>query len=169
MNGNWSRAYRTFLSNIELILTAVGLLLIFLIGIIASQMRISFWIATAISATMVGIIHGILFWLLRRRQRRVRQEAIEQIREMLEDLIKNRLQTIKMSLHIVQLQQPDLEKQTQKKFDKAYEMIQEIKVVIDCISDESLVHWRHRYQQTIGRIEEEHALAPSLGTPPSQH
>lgn len=169
MSGNWARVYRTFLGNIELILTAVGLLLIFLIGIIASPIGIPFWIATAISATMVGIIHGILFWLLRRRQRRVRQEAIGQIREMLEDLAKNRLQTIKMSLHMIQLQQPDLEEQVQKKFDKVYEMIQDVTVIVDHISHESLVHWRHRYQQTIGRIEGEHAPAPSLGTPRSRH
>lgn len=156
------RAFLTnFLNNIELILTGVGLLLILLVGMIADQNGIPFWLATAICAIGVGIIHGILFWLLRQRQRQVRQRAIAEIREMLEDLAKNRLATIKMSLHMVQLQQPEQEGQIQRKFDRVYEILQELTGIIDHISDESLVHWRHCYQQTIARVERERASALS--------
>jgi hypothetical protein len=106
-SATWKSARRWFLDNIELILTAVGIGVILLSGWVASRSALSVAMATAVSATVVGVIHGILFWLLRRRQRRVRQEAIGQIREMLEDLGKNRLQTIKMSLYMVQARQPD--------------------------------------------------------------
>jgi uncharacterized membrane protein (Fun14 family) len=82
-SGIWRPAGRWFLNNIELILTAVGIGVILLSGFVASRSAFSLETATAVSATLVGVIHGILFWLLRRRQRQVRREAIGQIREML--------------------------------------------------------------------------------------
>ena len=90
-SGSWRPAGRWFLNNIELILTAVGIGVILLSGFVASRSAFkdsvpltrTVEMATAVSATLVGVVHGILFWLLRRRQRWVRQEAIRQIREML--------------------------------------------------------------------------------------
>ncbi|MFT0787484.1 hypothetical protein [Synechococcus sp. H55.10] len=151
----WKPARRWFLNNIELILTAVGIGVILLSGWVASRSALSAATATAISATVVGVIHGILFWLLRRRQRRVRQEAIGQIREMLEDLGKNRLQTIKMSLYLVQVRQPDQEERTRQSFDRVYQILGEMSSLIDHISEESLASWRQRYRQTLDRVESE--------------
>ncbi len=151
----WKPAKRWFLDNIELILTAVGIGVILLSGWLASRSALSVAKATAVSATVVGVIHGILFWLLRRRQRRVRQESIGQIREMLEDLGKNRLQTIKMSLYMVQARQPDLEERTRQSFDRVYQILSEMSSLIDHISEESLASWRQRYRQTLDRVESE--------------
>jgi uncharacterized membrane protein (Fun14 family) len=137
-SGIWRPAGRWFLNNIELILTAVGIGVILLSGFVASRSAFSLETATAVSATLVGVIHGILFWLLRRRQRWVRQEAIRQIREMLEDLGKNRLQTIKMSLYMVQARQPEQEERTRKSFDRVYQILAEMSTLIDHISEESL-------------------------------
>jgi len=154
-SATWKSARRWFLDNIELILTAVGIGVILLSGWVASRSALSVAMATAVSATVVGVIHGILFWLLRRRQRRVRQEAIGQIREMLEDLGKNRLQTIKMSLYMVQACQPDQEERTRQSFDRAHQILGEISNLIDHISEESLASWRQRYRQTLDRVESE--------------
>jgi uncharacterized membrane protein (Fun14 family) len=154
-SGIWRPAGRWFLNNIELILTAVGIGVILLSGFVASRSAFSLETATAVSATLVGVIHGILFWLLRRRQRWVRQEAIRQIREMLEDLGKNRLQTIKMSLYMVQARQPEQEERTRKSFDRVYQILAEMSTLIDHISEESLADWRHRYRQTLQRVESE--------------
>lgn len=154
-SGIWRPAGRWFLNNIELILTAVGIGVILLSGFVASRSAFSLETATAVSATLVGVIHGILFWLLRRRQRWVRQEAIRQIREMLEDLGKNRLQTIKMSLYMVQIHQPEQEERTRKSFDRVYQILAEMSTLIDHISEESLAGWRHRYRQTLQRVESE--------------
>ncbi len=137
-SGIWRPAGRWFLNNIELILTAVGIGVILLSGFVASRSAFSLETATAVSATLVGVIHGILFWLLRRRQRQVRREAIGQIREMLEDLGKNRLQTIKMSLYMVQIHQPEQEERTRKSFDRVYQILAEMSTLIDHISEESL-------------------------------
>lgn len=154
-SGIWRPAGRWFLNNIELILTAVGIGVILLSGFVASRSAFSLETATAVSATLVGVIHGILFWLLRRRQRWVRQEAIRQIREMLEDLGKNRLQTIKMSLYMVQARQPEQEERTRKSFDRVYQILAEMSTLIDHISEESLADWRRRYRQTLQRVESE--------------
>ncbi|MFS8829981.1 hypothetical protein [Synechococcus sp. R8-2] len=154
-SGIWRPAGRWFLNNIELILTAVGIGVILLSGFVASRSAFSLETATAVSATLVGVIHGILFWLLRRRQRQVRREAIGQIREMLEDLGKNRLQTIKMSLYMVQARQPEQEERTRQSFDRVYQILAEMSTLIDHISEESLAGWRHRYRQTLQRVESE--------------
>ncbi|MGY4592205.1 putative membrane protein (Fun14 family) [Thermostichus sp. MS-CIW-40] len=154
-SGIWRPAGRWFLNNIELILTAVGIGVILLSGFVASRSAFSLETATAVSATLVGVVHGILFWLLRRRQRQVRREAIGQIREMLEDLGKNRLQTIKMSLYMVQIHQPEQEERTRKSFDRVYQILAEMSTLIDHISEESLADWRHRYRQTLQRVESE--------------
>ncbi|MFS8813481.1 hypothetical protein NW820_12480, partial [Synechococcus sp. R55.7] len=111
--------------------------MILLSGFVASRSAFSLETATAVSATLVGVIHGILFWLLRRRQRQVRREAIGQIREMLEDLGKNRLQTIKMSLYMVQARQPEQEERTRQSFDRVYQILAEMSTLIDHISEES--------------------------------
>lgn len=154
-SGIWRPAGRWFLNNIELILTAVGIGVILLSGFVASRSAFSLETATAVSATLVGVIHGILFWLLRRRQRQVRREAIGQIREMIEDLGKNRLQTIKMSLYMVQARQPEQEERTRQSFDRVYQILAEMSTLIDHISEESLADWRHRYRQTLQRVESE--------------
>ncbi|MFS8837265.1 hypothetical protein [Synechococcus sp. R6-5] len=154
-SGIWRPAGRWFLNNIELVLTAVGIGVILLSGFVASRSAFSLETATAVSATLVGVVHGILFWLLRRRQRQVRREAIGQIREMLEDLGKNRLQTIKMSLYMVQIHQPEQEERTRKSFDRVYQILAEMSTLIDHISEESLAGWRHRYRQTLQRVESE--------------
>lgn len=154
-SGIWRPAGRWFLNNIELILTAVGIGVILLSGFVASRSAFSLETATAVSATLVGVIHGILFWLLRRRQRQVRREAIGQIREMIEDLGKNRLQTIKMSLYMVQARQPEQEERTRQSFDRVYQILAEMSTLIDHISEESLAGWRHRYRQTLQRVESE--------------
>jgi len=154
-SGIWRPAGRWFLNNIELVLTAVGIGVILLSGFVASRSAFSLETATAVSATLVGVIHGILFWLLRRRQRQVRREAIGQIREMLEDLGKNRLQTIKMSLYMVQARQPEQEERTRQSFDRVYQILAEMSTLIDHISEESLAGWRHRYRQTLQRVESE--------------
>ncbi|MGY2974954.1 hypothetical protein [Thermostichus sp. MS-CIW-37] len=154
-SGIWRPAGRWFLNNIELILTAVGIGVILLSGFVASRSAFSLETATAVSATLVGVVHGILFWLLRRRQRQVRREAIGQIREMIEDLGKNRLQTIKMSLYMVQARQPEQEERTRQSFDRVYQILAEMSTLIDHISEESLADWRHRYRQTLQRVESE--------------
>lgn len=146
---------KTFLLNqIELLLTAFGLVGILLAGLLGSNTELQFWKVTAVAAVVVGILHGVLFWLIRRRQRLVRAEAIEQVQDMLEDLIKNKLQVIKMTLYMAKLRQEGANGQSQN-FQQAYEMLRNISDIVDHLSEESLSRWRDRYQQTLQRVEGE--------------
>ncbi|MEN9217900.1 MAG: hypothetical protein Q6J33_02705 [Gloeomargarita sp. DG_2_bins_126] len=52
------------------------------------------WQVTTLTATLAGILHGLIWGGIRYRQRWVR--------EMLKDLVKNRLQSIKIMARIVQ-------------------------------------------------------------------
>ncbi|MCJ2544235.1 hypothetical protein [Thermostichus vulcanus] len=142
----------SLLNNIELILTGVGLLVILLSGLVAN--RAEFWKITALVAILVGVLHGLIFWVIRRRQRLVRAEAIAQVRDMLEDLMKNKLQSVKMMLHLAELRQARLSNQAQD-FQEAYQVLRHISEIIDHLSEESLGRWRHRYQATLKRIEQE--------------
>jgi hypothetical protein len=82
------------LNNIELLLSGIGLLVIWLVPSLVVRGQYDIWKATAVTAIAVGLIHGFIFWLIRRRQRIVRQEAIREIRLMLSDMINNELTII---------------------------------------------------------------------------
>lgn len=68
-----------------------------------------FWRPTAVVAAMVGVLHGLIFWLIRRRQRKVRKEAIKDIQLMLKDQINSLLTVITISAEQAKYQQPSKE------------------------------------------------------------
>jgi uncharacterized membrane protein SirB2 len=77
---------------LELILTAVGVLVV---AIVFSLFRnIGPWKAAAVAAVAVGILHGIIFFSVRTAQRRARNEALASVRLNLDDLIRNKLQVV---------------------------------------------------------------------------
>ena len=80
---------RSFLANIELWLSGVALLIILIVPAMFYSGQHDVWKITAITAIGVGTLHGIIFWLVRRRQRLVRNEAIGEIRAMLTDTVNN--------------------------------------------------------------------------------
>lgn len=49
-------------------------------------------------AVVVGPFHGVLFWGVRRRQRHLRRQAIQNIQAILADVMKNRPTAIDMYL-----------------------------------------------------------------------
>jgi len=123
------------LNYLEIILSMVGLLLIILIPMLFPSDYL--WQTTAFVATLVGVLHGGIFWLVRRRQRMVRQDAILQIRHMMQDVIKNRLAVISLN---TQLSRPD-----DRYRDKIMNATAAIELVLDHLSDESLRTWTEKY------------------------
>ncbi len=85
------------LQNVELHLTFVGLLAILASGVVSQNMNTNAWKVTAITATAVGITHGFIFWLVRRRQRCVRLAAIESVKAMLRDVVNNQLAVMRLA------------------------------------------------------------------------
>ena len=80
------------LNNIELVLTLVGLIVILVVPRLLGSDNP--WYVMALTATIVGVLHGLIFWVVRRRQRLVRQQTIGSVRLMMQDLVKNHLSVI---------------------------------------------------------------------------
>ena len=70
------------LRHLELIFTAAGIAMIFGVTAIFTPVGMSLWQVAAVTATLVGIVHGALFLLLRRRQRAARHSTIGEIQRM---------------------------------------------------------------------------------------
>ncbi len=83
---------KPLLRYLELILTAVGVLVIFLIFAIFRDTTP--WKAAAICAVVVGVVHGVIFYLVRARQRKTRSEEVFSIRGMLDDMVNDRLNVV---------------------------------------------------------------------------
>jgi hypothetical protein len=83
---------KNFLRYLELILTVVGVLVV--AAVFAIFRHTAPWKAAAICALSVGVIHGIIFFAVRSRQRKVRRLEVFSIRDMLEDMVDNRLSTV---------------------------------------------------------------------------
>jgi len=96
---------KTFLSDyLELIFTALGVIVILVVPALFSRYYTIHlgtaypWRVAAITATAVGIIHGILFFIVRHRQRESRQRVIHDVRK-LSDVVCNQLQVVVFARH----------------------------------------------------------------------
>ena len=138
---------KPFLNNIELLLSGAGVLLTF-----GAPMAFAgtgqFWQVAALTAVGVGLLHGLIFWTVRRRQRQVRERAILEIREMFSDVVKNQLAIINMV--VKSSDSPD-------QMDQDAVFIEEsmgtISTAIDSLSEESLTDWKAQYsKETLRQI-----------------
>jgi predicted membrane channel-forming protein YqfA (hemolysin III family) len=77
------------LKYLELILTAVGLVVV--AAVFALFRNLEPWKAAAICAVAVSVVHGLIFYGVRARQRSLRSEAVVSIRSVLDDLVQNKL------------------------------------------------------------------------------
>ena len=87
-----------FLEYLELILTLAGIIVVALV--FAMFRHLTPWKAAALSALAVGVLHGIIFFLVRSAQRRARQKAVRTIRLTLDDLVRNKLQVVLFATEI---------------------------------------------------------------------
>jgi hypothetical protein len=86
------RNMRTFLRSIELTLTALGVVIVVVAYFLCRH--INPWKAAALCAVFVGVVHGFIFYAVRSQQREARQKNVFSIREMLDDMMKNRLDVV---------------------------------------------------------------------------
>lgn len=126
---------RFLLDYLELILTAIGLIICaLLIGFIESDSE-SKWHTIAVVAIVVGVLHGIIFFAVRHRQRKVRHEAIFEVGEMLRDRVTNHLTVVTALSH----SQEDAHRH---EVDQA---LREITTLVNSLSEDSLSSWKQRY------------------------
>ena len=87
-----------FLKNVEIHLSIVGILVILLIPSLFAKNDIGKWRIAAITAVLVGAVHGFLFWIIRSRQRNVRNETISAVQNKLLDIVNNNLLIINLGI-----------------------------------------------------------------------
>jgi hypothetical protein len=131
-----------FLRYLELHLTGAGLIVIFAAAAVANRFNVDLWQVTGCTATAVGAIHGMIFWFVRRRQRQVRQVAIDDVRSMLKDVVKTQLAVLQLAHELNHLQPGRI---TPEAFDRS---IARIASAVDSLSNESLKTWQQRYNRT---------------------
>ena len=134
--------FKHFLRNIELWLSAAGLLVVWVAYLIVSPSGGDVWKVAAITALVVSVLHGMIFWVVRSRQRRLRAEAIHEIREMLADVVKNQLAVIGMWL-------PEDREEYGMQIEGIQESMGRIEELVDSMSEEALADWQDKYAEAI--------------------
>jgi len=136
----------SFVRHIELWLSGVGLALIFGVAFLMGSSGVAFWRLIAIIAVGIGIVHGFIFWAVRRRQRQVRRQSIHEIQQMLSDVLKNKLAAINMYL-------PEEENQemVKQELDGIRNSIEDIAGEVENLSEESIEGWKEHYSGAVER------------------
>ena len=117
---------KKMLEYLELILTAAGVVVVAVV--FAVFRNVAAWKAAAISAVGVGVLHGIIFFIVRSAQRRARRAAVTAIRHTFDDLVRNKLQVV---LFATEIQDQDWRPAAQR-------AVQEIQNSLNRIEAESL-------------------------------
>ena len=130
----------SFVKHIELWRSAAGLGIIFGVGYASGPSGPVFWRLIAVIAVGIGVVHGFIFWAVRRRQRQVRRQSIREIQQMLSDVLKNKLAAINMYL-------PEEENQemVKQELDGIRASIEDIASEVESISEESIEGWKEHY------------------------
>ena len=114
------------------------------------------WKETAFTALIVSVLHGMIFWIVRRRQRHIRAQSVQEIKEVLADPVKNQLAVIGMWLprgsdwHLYDIH-----------LEGINESIDAIETMVDELSEETIHAWNAKYREAV-------ANATDLGPAPPQ-
>ena len=99
----------------------------------------------AVSALAACVFQGVVFWLVRRRFRRVRREMISELRAMLKDRINNQLTIVLMSMTERGYRDS---RQERELLEAAMGATAEVSRVLEELSIESLRTWKAKYQMS---------------------
>jgi divalent metal cation (Fe/Co/Zn/Cd) transporter len=127
---------------LELVFTAAGLLVIFGVTALVHPEGIDTSTVAAVTAILVGVIHGVLFWAVRHRQRLARQHAFVDARRMLRDVVMNQLAVIRINVELQAGRHPQESAAAVARFEKAIDVIDQ---TLEELSEESLSRWRSHY------------------------
>ena len=134
---------KNFVENIELWLSGAGLLVVWIASVILAPGSDDVWKVAAVTALGVSVLHGALFWVVRRRQRRIRRASIYEIREMLTDGVLNELAVIQMFLPQDRGDEADMAVEGIK------DSVTNISTLVDGLSEESLTEWKAEYREAV--------------------
>lgn len=123
---------------IELILTGVGLLILTLMMLLFPESTESKWTIISVVALVISTLHGIIFFIVRSRQRRIRQTVIKEVSHMLQDRVNNKLTVVAMNVS----------GETVKDVEEVQTAIREVSTYVNSLSEESLKRWQTHYAKS---------------------
>ena len=127
----------------ELWLSAAGVAVILLLPRLMGVTSDNHWQVTAITAIVVGMLHGFIFWTVRQRQRRVREQTLQQARAMLRDGIQKQVAAL------LTMDATASEEQ-RKRLDGVFDSLILLDHQLDSLSSEGLRAWTDSKE---GRVE----------------
>jgi len=130
------------LKYLEILFTLAGLAVIFVAVLVFTPRGASPWQVAAITATLVGVVHGVLFWMIRWRQREVRRVVIADVQAMLKDVINNQLALILAMSNL----RDERAEETLRAGDYISRSVTAISEALRHLSDESLHSWLAKYR-----------------------
>jgi hypothetical protein len=133
---------RGFLNHIELWLSAAGVAVILLVGGLLGGSGDP-WRATAFTAIAVGVLHGIIFWVVRRRQRAVREKTLAEAHAMLREGIQKQVAAL------LTMDARASEEQ-RRRLDGVFDSLVLLDHLLDSLSSERLRAWTASEE---GRVE----------------
>ncbi|MBC8161246.1 MAG: hypothetical protein H7Z42_08505 [Roseiflexaceae bacterium] len=136
----------SFLRNIELWLSAAGIAIILLVPRLIGAQNDAYWQVAVWTAASIGVLHGLIIWGVRQRQRQVRHAAVSDIRNMLKDRINNRLSCITLNVSMIATAEETLED-----VRDIEESVKTISALLDAISEESVQDWKATYAVVLDR------------------
>lgn len=134
---------RGFLDHIELWLSGAGLAVILLLPGLLGLDATNPWKVTAYTAIAVGVLHGIIFWIVRRRQRIVREKTLVEAHAMLRDGIQRQVAAL------LTLDATATDEQ-RRRLDGVFDSLVLLDHLLDSLSAERLRAWTASQE---GRIE----------------
>jgi hypothetical protein len=139
---------RWLLSYLELWLSAAGVAVILFLPSLLGLQRDNYWYVTALVAIFVGLLHGLIFWSVHRRQRYVRDRTLAQVRAMLRDDIHRQVAALlTMDAHATDRQRQQL--------DGVFDSMILLDHLLESLSTERLRVWTGSEE---GRTEMDRAL-----------
>jgi hypothetical protein len=135
---------------LELILSAAGLVVILVVPALFFPSRQYRWVAAAATATSVGVIHGLIFFGVRHRQRTLRSQTIREIQLLVDDLVRNQLAVISLSSEIASDASETADAGEFRKWAKqSYEAAKKIESGLQHIDADGLTASTRRYAELI--------------------
>lgn len=142
---------QSFIRNLELWLTAAGLVVVAIAAAWSAAVHIEPWRTAAIAATAVGVIHGVLFWIVRSRQRKMRTQTIAEVQFMLSDIVNNQLGIIMAAAEMTPGNTASSE--TAEHTQRIRASVLRISEGVRHLSEESLGAWSAKYANVLAKLE----------------
>lgn len=129
------RPLQIFIRHLELWLSAAGLAVIVLMPSIFVTELPDWWHVAGLTAIAVGLLHGVIFWIVRQRQRWVREQTLNEVRALLKHSINNPLTSIALQAGMFGDKNPAQVREILAAVDR-------ISQALSTLSDERLTRWR---------------------------